>query len=165
VRRVVFSDAIEKMTQEIQKWVTGELLQAALDGRLSNVCFVLCGQAPPLFDPEMRRYVKEAELRPLSFEHIVEYLAKRGVEEAHRMPLAMALASRGNVLEIATRLTPISASKRSWADCDGRQRGSFPAVLRRVERDRAKRLSRVTVAPDRAGVRRSGPALRDPASI
>ena len=54
------------------------------------------------FEAEMRRFVEDAELRPLSFEHILEYLAKRGVEEAHRMPMAMTLAGNPNVLAIAT---------------------------------------------------------------
>jgi hypothetical protein len=87
VRRVVFLDAIEKMTQETQTWVTGESA-SGLDGRLSNVCLVLCGQVPPPFDPEMR-YVEEANCGRSS--NTSSNIWQNAAEEAHRMPLVWCL--------------------------------------------------------------------------
>lgn len=100
----VFFDAIEKMTEDTQKWVWGELLQSLRDGRLGSIRFVLCGREEPLLDRDMQRLVEEAELQPLAHQDIVEYLVKRGVDEQSHDDLASMLlvATDGNPLHIAT---------------------------------------------------------------
>lgn len=81
---LVFFDAIEKMTAETEAWVSNELLGALREGRLSNIRFVLCGQKKPSDIDEWLWMAEEAELKPLEREYIIEYLSKRGVDEANQ---------------------------------------------------------------------------------
>jgi GTPase SAR1 family protein len=101
---VVFLDAVEKMSPDTDRWVWGELLAAVCDGRLRNILFVLCGQKRPVLDREWQAFVEEAELRPLAHKHIVEYLAKRGVDEASRTAVAdlLLVTTGGKIKDIAT---------------------------------------------------------------
>lgn len=87
-RLVVFFDTVEKMSESTSAWVWGELLKAVLNGRLTNVRFVLCGIKHPELDRDMERIVEQAELGPLGHADIVEYLALRGVDEGLRADLA-----------------------------------------------------------------------------
>lgn len=100
---VVFFDAGEKMSLDTEKWVWGELFGAVRDGRLNNIKFVLCGQNPPKLDRDWRILVEEAELQPLGREHIINYLGKRGLDEASRPDLADMLLShtKGKISQIA----------------------------------------------------------------
>jgi hypothetical protein len=94
---VIFFDAIEKMSAETYNWIRDELLQAVLDGRLANVCFVLCGRQKPQFDRSMQMIVEEAQLQPLGVADIQEYLAKRVSDEqlgaAVTAPVCVAIAN------------------------------------------------------------------------
>lgn len=74
---VVFFDGVEKMKDDCYKWVWGELLRAAADGRLDNITFVLCGRTQPELEPDMDFMVERAQLQPLGQEDILEYLTKR----------------------------------------------------------------------------------------
>lgn len=100
---VVFFDAAEKMSLDTEKWIWEELFNAVRDGRLNNIRFILCGQNLPKLDRDWRILVEEAELQPLGLEHIINYLAKRGVDEASRPVLAdMLLANtKGKISQIA----------------------------------------------------------------
>ena len=85
---VVFFDTVEKMSESTRAWVWGELLKAVLNGRLTNVRFVLCGISHPPLDRDMEQIIDEAKLSPLGHADIVDYLALRGVEERLRADLA-----------------------------------------------------------------------------
>jgi hypothetical protein len=102
---VVFFDAVEKMSQDTHNWVWGEMLRGVQDGRLRNVRFILCGRVRPPLDlhRDMKMCVKTVELKPLEHEHIVDYLARRGIAEDQREALAKMLivAAKGNPLQIA----------------------------------------------------------------
>jgi hypothetical protein len=102
---VILLDAVEKMTEQSKQWVWGELLGSVCDGRLNNIRFVLCGrQEPPNYlDRSIRIIIEEAQLQPLGHSHIVEYLAKRGIEENYQDVLATMLMAntKGNPLQIA----------------------------------------------------------------
>ena len=118
---VVFFDAVEKMATETHRWVWGELLRAVPSRGLRNIRFVLCGRnRPDLSDRDMQLQVEEAELHPLELIHIMEYLAKRGVEEAHREPLAYAaMGKRDNLLEIAKMVDSYFVFKRKMSRANG----------------------------------------------
>ncbi len=101
---VVFFDATEKMTEEVEDWVWHELLTAACDGKMGQVKFVLCGRKEPKIGRIWRSSMEVTELEPLSEEHVIAYLERRGVEEAYREALAdmMLPASKGSMLALAT---------------------------------------------------------------
>jgi hypothetical protein len=94
-RLVVFFDDVQKMKPDTEKWLWGELLAAARDGKLGNAAFVLCGQRRPKLDRHWRTSVEIAELLPPAHGHVVEYLARRGVEAASREALATMLEATG----------------------------------------------------------------------
>jgi AAA ATPase-like protein len=100
---VVFLDAVEKMSPDTAKWLWGELLAAVRDDRLGKVVFVICGQNKPDLDRDWEGSVERTELQPLGRAHIIDYLAKRGVEEAGRELLAEAFLANteGKISEIA----------------------------------------------------------------
>lgn len=101
-RLVVFFDAVEKMSPDTEKWVCNELVAAISAGRLPNVMLILCGQKR-LELGESWLFAEEAELKPLSREHVIEYLAKRGVDQADREALATMLmvVTKGKLADIA----------------------------------------------------------------
>jgi AAA ATPase domain len=76
---VMFFDSVEKMTTETCAWMWDELMTAICDGRLPNVCAVLCGKTKPAISNDLRQLVEDAILGPLGVEDVVEYLEKRGV--------------------------------------------------------------------------------------
>ncbi len=84
----IFFDSVEMMSQETEEWVSDELLHSMFEGKLPNVRCVLCGHYRPTMDRYTSRYmetiVEAAHLDPLRLEDIIEYLAKRGVEESCR---------------------------------------------------------------------------------
>lgn len=112
-RFVVFFDAIEKMSADTEKWIWCELIGAASSGRLPNVRFVLCGQKKPELS-EWRLFVEEAQLQPLGAPHIIEYLAKRGVDEIYREVLAGTLleATHGKLSDIANLVEGILSRQK-----------------------------------------------------
>lgn len=100
---VVFFDAIEKMTEQTRMWVWEELIQAVADGRLSNICFVLCGRKKLEYDEEMKALIVEQELGPLSSADIEDYLEKRGVEKhrCHDVAETLHVSTSGNPRQVA----------------------------------------------------------------
>jgi GTPase SAR1 family protein len=103
---VVFFDAAEKMTEETEDWVWKELLPAACDFRLGRVKLVLCGRRKPTVDRLWQNVIDVAELQPLTAEHILAYLERRGVDAAERKALAdmLLVVTGGNMLELATHV-------------------------------------------------------------
>ncbi|MGQ0444983.1 MAG: AAA family ATPase [Beijerinckiaceae bacterium] len=101
---MVFLDATEKMTPDTERWVWGELLGAARDGKLPNAKFVLSGRRRLELGRDWIRLVEEAQLKPLDREHILIYLGKRGVAESNRAAVAdlLLIITQGNILQIAT---------------------------------------------------------------
>ena len=101
---VVFFDGTEKMTDITHNWICEELFRAVTEGRLPNIRFVFCGSKCPMLDRNMKLIVEQTELQPLQLTDIVHYLAKRGVEEIHRIELAKLLlvTSKGKPSDIAT---------------------------------------------------------------
>lgn len=104
-RIVIFLDAVEKATDTTQRWVWGELFGALREDRLANVCAVVGGRNQPTIDDRWRSLIEEKQLGPLKQEHIVEYLAKRGVDQdAHtRDAVAEAILAytEGNPFKVA----------------------------------------------------------------
>jgi len=78
---IVLLDGVEKMSTETSEWFRQELLTAAADGRLRNICFVLCGRKKPTLSGIAQQLIVEAELQPLGSEDVAEYLAKRSTAE------------------------------------------------------------------------------------
>jgi hypothetical protein len=119
-RLVVFFDAVEKMSEGTRAWLWGELLKAVRNGRLRNVRFVLCGINHPRVDRDMEQIVEDAKLAPLEHPDIVEYLAKRGVEESLRADLADMLLgpTEGKPIQVADRVDKYLKFKQK------RERGS-----------------------------------------
>ncbi len=103
------------MSEGTRAWVWGELLKAVLNGRLTNVRFVLCGISHPPLDRDMDRIIDEAKLAPLGHADIVEYLALRGVEEKLRPDLADMLLgpTEGKPINLGMGWMTISNSNRS----------------------------------------------------
>jgi len=103
---VVLFDAFEKMSEETETWVWQELLTAVRDGRLGNIKLVLCGRKEPELDRSWTFVANIAQLRPLTREHLVKYLEKRGVAESGREQLAemLLIVTHGNMLELATHV-------------------------------------------------------------
>jgi GTPase SAR1 family protein len=103
---VVFFDAVEKMTEETRLWVWNEFLPAACDKRMGQVKIVLCGRTEPEIDRMWRDAFEVAELKPLTREHLMAYLERRGVDEISREPLAdmLMVVTKGNMLDLATHV-------------------------------------------------------------
>lgn len=114
---VVFLDGVEKIDPDTQRWLWEELLMAVRDGRLAGAKVVLCGQTQPELDRDWRMLVEEAELRPLSLEHIEAYLEKRGVPESSRSVLAMMLMAntKGEIARIAAQVDAFLALQQKMA--------------------------------------------------
>jgi hypothetical protein len=103
---VVFLDAVEKMASDTERWLWEEMLMAVRDGRLTGIKCVLCAQVPPQLDRDWRIFVEEAELYPLTIQHIEAYLEKRGVKEGLRRDLAIFLLAntKGKISLIAEQV-------------------------------------------------------------
>lgn len=103
---VVFFDAVEKMSEETEAWLRDELLESACAGRLGKAKFVLCGRKEPHFDRSWDYAAAVDQLCPLSQQHIVAYLEKRGVGPEGREQLAQMLlaVTGGNTLQLATHV-------------------------------------------------------------
>jgi hypothetical protein len=101
---VVLFDAVERMTKDTESWVWNELLAAVRDGRIRNSRFVLFGREKPEPEGDWRNVLSFEELQPLSRNHIVSYLAKRGIEESSREDVAdlLTVVTKGNTLAMAT---------------------------------------------------------------
>jgi hypothetical protein len=103
---VIFLDAVEKATEATQRWVWGELFGALREDRLANVCAVIGGRNQPAIDERWRSLIEEKRLGPLNQEHIVEYLAKRGVDpgDAARQAVAETIlaCTEGNPFKVAS---------------------------------------------------------------
>ena len=101
---LVFFDAVEKMSPETHDWLWGELIQAVRDERLPHVRFVLCGHHRPVLARDVEFLVEDVQLKPLGLPDIIEYLGRRGVEEASRKGIAQVLivATGGNPLQVAS---------------------------------------------------------------
>jgi hypothetical protein len=114
---VVFLDGVEKMDPDTQRWLWEELLMAVRDGRVAGVKVVLCGQLQPQLDRDWRMLVEEAELRPLSLEHIEAYLEKRGVPDALRSGLAVWVLAdtKGEIAKIAAQVDAFLALQQKMA--------------------------------------------------
>jgi len=116
---VIFLDAVEKATDATQRWVWGELLGALRDDRLANVCFVMGGRSQPAIDAGWRSLIEEKQLGPLKLEHIVEYLAKRGVDpgDAARQAVAQAILAitEGNPFKVASAVEAMSRMQEQQA--------------------------------------------------
>jgi hypothetical protein len=116
---VIFLDAVEKATEQTQRWVWGELMGALRDGRLMNVCFVIGGRNQPAIDERWRSLVEEKQLGPLKLEHIVEYLARRGVDpgDAARGAVAEAILAYtdGNPFKVASAVEAMARRQEQKA--------------------------------------------------
>jgi hypothetical protein len=116
---VIFLDAVEKATDATQRWVWGELLGALRDDRLANVCFVIGGRNQPTIDERWRPLIEEKQLGPLRHEHIVEYLAKRGVDpgDAARGAVADAILAftEGNPFRVASAVEAMARRQEQKA--------------------------------------------------
>lgn len=101
---VLLLDAAEKMSEETERWIWGELLGAARDGRLPGLFTVLSGRQRPTLSRDWLALVEQAELKPLAREHILTYLERRGVDAESRPAVAdmLLISTQGNVLQIAT---------------------------------------------------------------
>ena len=89
-----------------RRGVWQELLPAACDFRLGRVKLVLCGRRKPTVDRLWQNVIDVAELQPLTAEHILAYLERRGVDAAERKALAdmLLVVTGGNMLELATHV-------------------------------------------------------------
>lgn len=99
---VIFFDAVEKMSEDTEKWISDELVMSLSEGKLPNVRLVLFGQKKPQLG-ECWLFAEETELKPLGKADIVEYLGKRGVEEGDRNALAdmLLVITKGRLQEVA----------------------------------------------------------------
>jgi hypothetical protein len=115
---VVFCDSIEKCSVSTESWTWTELLPALYDERLRNTKFVMCGQRRPELDQMDRGWpsaIEEAQLGNLELEHIMMYLEKRGVPEADRRGVAIAVhaASGGKISVVAQLVESVLKMLRS----------------------------------------------------
>ncbi len=103
---VIFFDATEKMTAETEKWVWGDLLPAACDGRMGHAKFVLCGRTEPQVDRMLAAAIEMRQLKPLTRDYVCAYLTRRGVAEAECGPLAdmLLVVTGGNLYQLATHV-------------------------------------------------------------
>ena len=108
-RVVIFLDAVEKMAEPTQRWFWESFVGTIRSGCLPRVRIVVSGKNPPTLDRMTRGFVEEAELPPLGFEHIVEYLKLRGVPEADRPAAARFLLAvcKGNPLDVANAVDAV----------------------------------------------------------
>ncbi|WP_338771973.1 AAA family ATPase [Massilia sp. METH4] len=107
---VVFLDAVEKMTADTERWICDEFVRRIHEGELNNVKLLAFGQRKPKL-PSSRQFIEEAQLQPISEQHIVEYMAKRGVPEEVRGVAAgiILVASHGNPCEMANLVEAVMA--------------------------------------------------------
>jgi hypothetical protein len=119
---VVFFDATEKMASETEKWVWGDLLPAACDGRMGNAKFVLCGRGRPEAARLLAEAIEVRELRPLTRDYVHAYLQRRGVEEERCAALAdmLFVVTEGNLFELAAHVEGYLRFRDNRADAPGR---------------------------------------------
>lgn len=107
-KRIVFLDTAEKMSPETGAWLWRELFLAVAQGRLPGTRFVVLGRCEPPeeIERDVRRLIHKSELRPLEKDHIIEYLARRGIEAGVREALARMLlvSTNGNPNAVATQV-------------------------------------------------------------
>lgn len=103
---VIFLDAVEKMSDETDAWLRNQLLEAACGGCLGKAKFVLCGRREPHFDRSWNYVAEINHLCPLSQQHIVAYLEKRGIGAEGREQIARMLltVTGGNMLQLANHV-------------------------------------------------------------
>jgi len=101
---MLFLDATEKMSETTRQWVWGELLTAIRDSRLAGLMVVLSGRVRPELARDWQLLVDCVDLSPLSREHILQYLERRGIAVHYRNAVAdmLLISTQGNVLQIAT---------------------------------------------------------------
>lgn len=102
---VIFLDSTEKMTTDTETWIWGELLPAACEGRMGNVKFVLSGRRKPKYDRLWQNAIEISQLKPMTIEHILAYLERRGVRDKttyDALAKIVLLATNGNMLQVAT---------------------------------------------------------------
>ncbi len=112
---VVFLDAVEKIASDTERWLWEELLTAVRDGRLTGIKCVLCAQVPPRLDRDWRIFVEQAELSPLTIQHIEAYLEKRGVEEGqlrHGLAQMLLANTQGRISLIAEQVDAFLAVRQ-----------------------------------------------------
>ena len=101
---VLFFDAVEKMSEETEAWLWGELLHTIREGRLPRVRAVLCGRAMRDLDRTWRDVAKVTDLQGLTSDNIRIYLERRGLhsKKAETLGDVLEIASEGNMLKLAT---------------------------------------------------------------
>ncbi len=100
---IVFMDSVEKMGEETERWVWGELLGAVKEGILHNTKFVLCGRKEPELDRSWNYLTEVRQLKPLEREHVIAYLNKRGVQDGvEQIADMLIITAKGNMLDLAT---------------------------------------------------------------
>jgi GTPase SAR1 family protein len=102
---VIFFDAVEKMTTDTHQWVWSELLKNVRENCLRNVKFVLCGRQEFQLDRDTQLFVEEIRLQPLNVVDVVNYLAKRGInngEVRYNLALMLLHLTKGDPLQMAT---------------------------------------------------------------
>jgi AAA ATPase-like protein len=102
-RIVIFLDAVEKMSSDTEAWIWQDVLARIRDDKLPNVTFVLGGHRSPTLDRDWGLCAVLADLKPLAYADVLEYLVRRGVPEADRATLAKAVFpnSHGKISNIA----------------------------------------------------------------
>lgn len=100
---IVFMDSVEKMGEEAERWVWGELLGAVKNGIIPNTKFVLCGRKEPELDRSWNDLTEVRQLKPLEREHVITYLNKRGVQDGvEQIADMLVITAKGNMLDLAT---------------------------------------------------------------
>ena len=90
-RMVFFFDAVEKMSNDAERWVMNQLVAAVLDGVVPNVKFVCCGTRKPVIHQDHAWSVDETELKPFKVSDVAEYLQKRGIDDDDQLGFARQL--------------------------------------------------------------------------
>ena len=100
---VIFLDAVEKMSQDTEVWLWQDFLTTVRDSDSTGVKIVICGRKEPQIDRNWRHVAEIRQLKPLGEEHVIEYLAKRGVEAARdELAKMLLIATGGNMFSLAT---------------------------------------------------------------
>jgi GTPase SAR1 family protein len=111
---VIFFDAIEKAPEVTRRWVWEELIGALRRDRLVNIRFVLGTRSQPIVEEDWSFLVEQRQLAPLKFEHIREYMIKRGIDanEATVAARWVLISTAGSPLKVASTVEEMSRIQR-----------------------------------------------------
>jgi hypothetical protein len=110
---VIFLDAFEMAGIGTKEWLWSELAAAFDDNSLQRIRLVVFTSEKPAIESHVQRHVDVLSLEPLSAQHVVDYMQRRGVslspEQLGLVADGLIAATSGNMISIVTAVEAMLA--------------------------------------------------------